>query len=58
MQKNQKKVMHQYCENGVKEEKMVGQRDKAMDKTEFIGTLGRVRDPKSIWENGLEIAQV
>ena len=58
MQKNQKKVMHQYCENDVKEDKMVGQRDKAMDKTEFIGTLGRVGDPKSIWENGLEIAQV
>lgn len=56
MQKNQKKVMHQQCENGVKEEKMLGQRDKAMDKTEFIGTLGRVRNPKSIWENGLEIA--
>lgn len=28
MQKNQKKVMHQHCENGVKEEKMLGQRDK------------------------------
>ena len=56
MQKNQKKVMHQHCENGVKEEKMLGQRDKAMDKTEFIGTLGRVGNPKSIWENGLEIA--
>lgn len=49
--------MHQHCENGVKEEKMLGQRDKAMDKTEFIGTLGRVGNPKkSIWENGLEIA--
>ena len=42
--------MHNQFGNGVKQEQMVGQRDKAMCRTEFIGTLGRFKDPKQTWE--------
>ena len=50
MQKNQKKVMQQQFGNGVKQKQMIGQRDRAMGRNEFIGTLGRFKDPKHTWE--------
>ena len=42
--------MHKQFGNGVKQEQMVGQRDRAMGRTEFIGTLGRFKDPKHTGE--------
>ena len=42
--------MQQQFGNGVKQKQMIGQRDRAMGRTEFIGTLGRFKDPKHTWE--------